>query len=87
MKDKKSIAITNAFQKNLKASNRKLNKLWVDKPTEFYNRSMKSLLEKNYIEIYSMHNEGISVVAERFIRTFKNRSHMYLTSISKKFIY
>ena len=31
---------------------------------------MKSWLEKNSIEIYSTHNEGKSVAAERFIRTF-----------------
>ena len=47
--------------------------MWVDKGTEFYNRSMKSWLEKNAIEIYSIHKEGKSVVAERFIRTLKNK--------------
>ena len=40
---------------------------------------MKSWLEKNYIEMYSTHNEEKSVVAERFIRTIKNK----MTSISK----
>ena len=45
LKDKKGISITNAFQKNLKESNRKPNKIWVDKGSEFYNRSMKSGLE------------------------------------------
>ena len=35
---------------------------------EFYNRSMKSWLEK-MIEMYLMHNEGKSFIAERFIRT------------------
>ena len=34
---------------------------------------MKSLLEKNAIEMYSMHNGGKSVVAERFIGTLKNK--------------
>ena len=43
--------------------------------SKFYNRSMKSWLEKNDIEIYSTHNEGKSVLAERFIRTFKNESY------------
>ena len=33
--------------------------------------------------MYSIHNEGISVVAERFIRTFKNKIYKYMTSISK----
>ena len=57
--------------------------IWVDKGSEFYNRSMKPWLEKNDIEMYSAHNEGKSVVPERFIRTLKNRVYKYLTSISK----
>ena len=43
---------------------------------------MKSLLEKN-IEMYSTHNKGKSVVAERFIRTLKNKIYKYMTSVSK----
>ena len=70
-KDKKGIMITNAFQKILDRSNRKPNKIWVDKGSEFYNRSMKSQIEKKGIEMYSTHNEEKSVIAERFIRTFK----------------
>ena len=37
----KDIATTNAFQKNLDESNRKSNKIWLDKSSEFCNRSMK----------------------------------------------
>ena len=61
----------------------KPNKIWVDKGSEFYNRSIKSWLEKNDIEMYSGHNEEKSVVAERFIRTIKNKIYKYMTSISK----
>ena len=71
LKDKKGIAINNAFQKLLKESNQKPNKMWVDKDSEFYNRSMKSRLEKSDIEMCSTNNDGKSVVAERFIRTLK----------------
>ena len=46
LKDKKGITITNAFQKILKESNRKPNKIWVDKGSEFYNISMKSCFKK-----------------------------------------
>ena len=46
LKDKKVITIVNAFQKILDDSKRKPNKIWVDKGSEFYNRSMKSCLEK-----------------------------------------
>ena len=83
LKDKKGASIVNAFQSILKKSNRKPNNIWVDKGSEFYNRSMKSWLEKNDIEMYSTHNEGKSVVAERFIRTIKNKIYIHMTSISK----
>ena len=33
--------------------------------------------------MYSTHNEGKSVVAERFIRTLKKKIYKYMTSISK----
>ena len=46
LKDKKGITITNPFQKLLDESNRKPNKIWVDKGSEFYKRSTKSWLEK-----------------------------------------
>ena len=71
LKDKKVITITNAFQKILNESKREPNKIWVDKGSGFYNRSIKSWLEKNDIEMYSTHNEAKSVIAERFIRILK----------------
>ena len=73
MRDKKSGSIVNTFQKDLDDSIRKSNKIWVDKGSEFYNRSMKSWLQDNNIVMYSTHNEGKSVAAERFIRTLKNK--------------
>ena len=33
--------------------------------------------------MYSIHNEGKSVVAERYIRTLKNKTYKYMTAISK----
>ena len=83
LNDKKGITITNAFQKILDELNCKPNKIWVNKDIEFYNRSMKSWLEKNDIEMYSTHNEGKSVVSERLIRTLKNKIYKYMTSDSK----
>ena len=44
---------------------------------------MKPWLEKNGVETYSAHNEGKSVIAERFIRTLKNKIYKYATSVSK----
>ena len=37
----------------------------------------------NGLVMYSTHNEGKSVVAERFIRTLKSKIYKYMTSISK----
>ena len=33
--------------------------------------------------MYSIHNEGKSVVAERFIRTLKTKMYKYMTSVSE----
>ena len=83
LKDKKGVSIVNVFQSILNKSNRKLKKIWVDQGSEFYKRSMKSWLEKNDIEMYSTHNEGKFVLAERFIRTIKSKIYKHMTSISK----
>ena len=85
LKNKKGNIITNAFQKILDESNCKPSKIWVDKGSEFYNRSMKSFQQhnNNNIQMYSAHNERKSVVAERFIRTLKNKICKYMTSTSK----
>ena len=83
LKDKKGISIVKAFQSILKQSNRKPNKIWVDKGSEFYNAYFKKSLRDKDIVMYSTHNEGKSVVAERFIRTIKSKIYKYMTSISK----
>ena len=83
IKDKKKVSIVDAFQKILKESNRKTNKIWVDKESEFYNNSFKKWLKDNEVEMYSIHNKGKSAVAERFIRTLKNKIFKHMTAISK----
>ena len=82
LKDKKGISIVKAFQIILKQSNRKPNKIWIDKGSEFYNAYFKKWLRDNIV-MYSTHNEGKSVVAERFIKTLKSKIYKYMTSISK----
>ena len=42
LKDRKRITITNAFQNILKESNRKPNKIWVDKGSGFYKLFVKN---------------------------------------------
>ena len=83
LKEKKGISTVKAFQIILKQSNRKPNKIWVDKGSEFYNAYFKKWLRDNDIVMYSTHNEGKSVVAERFIRTLKSKIYKHMTSISK----
>ena len=40
-------------------------------------------LDKKGIKLYSVHNKGKSVAAERFIRTLKNKIYKYMTSVSR----
>ena len=68
---------------NIDSSNRKPNKIWVDQSGELYTKLFKRFLKKNNIEIYSVHIQGKSVVAERFVRTFKSKIFKYMTAISK----
>ena len=44
---------------------------------------MKLFLQNNRIETYSTHNQGKSVVSERFLRALKNKIYKYMTSVSK----
>ena len=71
LKNKKDVSILHALQKILDDLDRKPNKIWADKGSEFYNNSFKKWLKDNDIEMYSIHNEGKSVAAERFIKTLK----------------
>ena len=64
LKDKKGISIVNGFNKIIKQSERKPNKIWVDQGGEFYNNVFKKWLSDNDIIMYSTYNEGKPVVAE-----------------------
>ena len=81
LKDKKGISIVNAFQKII-SKGRKPNKIWVDQGSEFYNNSFKRFSKIINIEMYSTYNEEKSAVAERFIRTLKNKIFKQMTSVS-----
>ena len=86
IKDKKRVSIVDAFQKILKEYNLRPKKIWVDKWSEFYNNSLKKWLKYNDVEMYSIHNKGKSVVAERFIRTLKTRFLNILQLFQRMFI-
>ena len=87
LKEKKGISIANAFNKITKQSNRKRNKIWVDQGSEFHNNVFKKWLSDNDIIMYSTYNEGKPVVAERFIRTLKNKLHKHVTATGKNAYY
>ena len=71
------------FRRFLKKYNRKPNKTWVDERSEFNKSFVKKWLKDNNIEMYLIHNEGKSVVVERFIKTLKTKIYKYMTSVSK----
>ena len=56
LKCKKGIIVTDAFPKTSDKSGRKPNIVFVDKVSEFYNRSMNSRSQFDDIEMYSTYN-------------------------------
>ena len=87
LKDKKGISIVNAFDKIIKQSNRKPNKIWVDQGGKCYNNVFEKWLSDNDINMYSTYNEGKSVAAERFIRTLTNKLYKHMTATGKNVYY
>ena len=72
LKDKKGESVAAAFKK-IFSEGRKPKRLWVDKGKEYYNKSVKELLESEGIEMYSTENEEKSSVCERWNRTIKTK--------------
>ena len=81
-RQKIGISIVNVFQKII-SGRRKPNKIWVDQGDDFYNKLFKRFLNINNIEMCSAYKEGKSVVAEKFIRTLKNKIFKHMAAISK----
>ena len=77
LKDKKGETVAKAFKSIFKE--RKPDKIWVDKGTEFYNKHVKGL-----IELYSTENEEKSSVVERWNRTMKDKMFKYFTANSTR---
>ena len=75
LKDKKGISILSAFDKIIKQGG------------DFYNNIFKKWLSDNDIIMYSTYNEGRSVVADRFIRTLKNKLYKHMTATGKNVYY
>ena len=72
LKDKKGETMAKELKELFKK--RKPEKLWTDKGREFYNKDVKDL-----VELYSTENEEKSSIAERWIRTIKEKMWKYFT--------
>ena len=83
LKNKKGDIIVEEFQIILKNSSKKPNKIWVVHGKKFYNNKFKKFFKNNDIEMYSIFNEGKSVVAERFIKILKDKIYKHMTTIGK----
>ena len=75
LKNKSGLSITNGFKLVLGenpqgcSESRKPEKLWVDRGSEFYNKTFKSLLKEYETELYSTYSDLKAVFIERFNRT------------------
>ena len=63
LKNKSGLSITNGFKIVLRESK------WVDRGSEFYNKTFKSLLKENETKLYSSYSGLKAVFVERFNRT------------------
>ena len=74
LKDKKGKTIIKALKEIFKESGRRPTKLWTDKGREFFNKDVRDL-----VELYATENEEKSSIAERWIRTMKEKMFKYFT--------
>ena len=79
LKTKTGPEVAKAFQ-DLWTTQKPTKKLWTDKGKGFYNKSMKDLLEKNNVQLYSTENEEKSSIVERWNRTIKRNMWKYFSA-------
>ena len=85
LKNKKGVSIINVFQKII-SEGRKPNEIWVCQSSEFYNIPLKIFLKQTTSKCVQDTMKENLVVAERFIRTSKNKIFNNMTAVSKMFI-
>ena len=83
-KSKNGKTVLNDFIEILNESNCKPNKLWVNQGKYFCNKLIQEWLDKNGILMYSTHNEGKSVIDERFIKILRLQSVKIITADDNK---
>ena len=88
IRDKSGNSVVSALKQIIDSSGRKCHILQIDKGAEYYNRSVSRYLKKKGIRHFSTENDDIKAsIAERFIRTLKERIWRYFTyKKNKKFI-
>ena len=75
LKNKSGLSITNGFKTILSegpqggSESRRPEQLWVDRGSEFYNKTFKSLLKEYETKLYSTYSDLKAVFIERFNRT------------------
>ena len=79
LKTKTGPEVTKAFR-DLWRTQKPPQKLWTENGKEFYNKSMKELLEKNNVQLYSTENEEKSSIVERWNRTSKGDMWKYFSA-------
>ena len=83
LKDKKGPTIADAFKVFWKIQKENQIRYGLIKAGNFTTLIFNKWLKGRKVEMYSTHNEGKSVVAERFIRTSKNKIYKHMTAHSE----
>lgn len=79
LKDKNAISVLNAFKKIFKTNDRKPQQLQTDDGKEFVNKTLKNYLESNEINYFTISSDTKACIAERVIRTLKEKIYRYFT--------
>ena len=78
LKNKKSTTVKDAFEK-IFVQGRIPKKIHTDQGTEFFAKETEKFLEKFGIKLYYINSEMKAAVAERVIRTLKEKLYRYFT--------
>ena len=79
LKTNTGLEVTKAFQ-HLCRTQSSPQKLWTDKDKEFYNKSMKDIVHKHNVDLYSTENVEKSSIVERWNRTIKRNMWKYFSA-------
>ena len=80
LKTKQGVEVANAIADIFETSNRQPKRLQTDQGKEFYNASVKRLLDEYNIELFSVKSPNKCALVERWNRTLKSKIWKYFTS-------